>query len=328
MKKIILAALLLFTAASAQAQSVLPAVSVAPWNGHKAAVSLTFDDSDPSHLDVAIPELNQRGLHGTFFLIVNRTDRKDEWRKAMEQGHELGNHTLDHDHASDLTPAQEESQVEGAQAVLRKTFGIPIYSFAYPYTEISPGLRKWVGQTSFIARGGYGDGNYYMKPETEPDWLNIPSQMTQTDTPFTTYKNWLDRDFQSGAWMVFMIHGLEGTPWGYQPISKKIFGQILDALQARDFWVETFSGVGAYWKAEKIFEKALPSESADGRQWTWNLPENFPAGVTLKLKVEKNTGSPSVELSQKGRVISPDGQGFYAVPMDAQELTERLLPPG
>jgi peptidoglycan/xylan/chitin deacetylase (PgdA/CDA1 family) len=317
---------LVFLSTWAGAQEMLPSVSVAPWNGHKAAISLTFDDSDPSHLDVAIPELNQRGLHGTFFLIVNRTDRKDEWRKALEKGHELGNLTLDHEHPNVLTPDQTESQVEGAQAVLRKTFGIPIYSFAYPYTEITPDLRKWVEQTSFIARGGYGNGNYYMKPESEPDWFNIPSQMTQTNTPFSTYQNWLDQDFQFGAWMVFMIHGLEGTPWGYQPISKKIFEQILDALQARDFWVQTFSGVGAYWKAEKIFEKTQPSESGNERKWTWDLPGNFPAEVALKLELEKNSGSSSAELSQKGRVISPDGQGFYAVQMDAQELTERLSP--
>jgi peptidoglycan/xylan/chitin deacetylase (PgdA/CDA1 family) len=307
-----------------QAQELFPPVTAVPWNGHKSAVSLTFDDSDPSHLDLAIPELNQRGMRGTFFLIVNRTDRKDEWRKALQQGHELGNHTLDHYHAIQLTPNQEESQVEGAQAVLQKTFGVPIYSFAYPYSEISPGLRKWVEQTSFIARGGYG--NYYMEPTTEPDWFNIPSQVTMTIFPFSVYQNWVDQDLKYGAWMVFMIHGLEGTPWGYQPITKKIFEQLLDYIQSKDIWVETFSGVGAYWKAEKIFEKAQPSETSTERKWTWDLPKPFPADVILKVKLEAANPASGVELSQDGKAIVPDAQGFYSIQMDQKELTESFLP--
>ncbi len=38
---------------------------------------------------------------------------------------------------------------------------------------------------------------------------------------------------KSGGWLVWMIHGLEGTQWGWQPITKQIFGQILDDLQSK-----------------------------------------------------------------------------------------------
>ncbi|HET9869654.1 MAG TPA: polysaccharide deacetylase family protein, partial [bacterium] len=143
MKKTILAFCLALAPAVGAAPADLPRPQVAPWNGHKAAVSLTFDDSDPSHLDVAIPELERRGLRGTFFLIANRTDRKAEWRKAYQAGQELGNHSLDHLHAAGLAPDEEKSQVVGAQTVLQNAFGVPFLTFAYPYTEITPGLLKW-----------------------------------------------------------------------------------------------------------------------------------------------------------------------------------------
>ena len=326
MKKAVLTSLALFVwAALAQAQTNLVLPKVAPWNGHKAAVSLTFDDSDPSHLDVVIPELNRRGLHGTFFLIANRTDRKDEWRQALKAGHELANHTLDHLHANQLNPGQEESQVSGAQAVLQKTFGIPVLTFAYPYTEVSPGLLKWVQQDCFIARGGYGDnGGYYMKPESEPDWFNIPSQMTMTASPFSLYQGWIDQDFAAGAWMVFMIHGLEGTPWGYQPITKAVFNQILDALQAKDIWVETFSAVGAYWKAQKVFEAVKPLAQNGTLVWNWQVPKVFPARVTLKVGLPAS-GAPALGLYQDGSRLMPDRQGLYSVSFDDQELTEKPL---
>ena len=90
-------------------------------------------------LDVAIPELNKRHLHATFFLIVSKTTRLDEWRKAQSQGHEIGNHPVSHDHAADLTKETEELQVEDAKKFLDSNFKSDILTFAYPYTEVSPG---------------------------------------------------------------------------------------------------------------------------------------------------------------------------------------------
>ena len=121
-----------------------PASKVLPWNNHPAAVSLTFDDSRPVHLEIVIPELNKRHLHATFFLIVSKTTRLDDWRKAQAQGYEIGNHTVCHEHATDLTKEAEELQVEDAKNFLDSNFKSNILTFAYPYNEVSPGLRFWV----------------------------------------------------------------------------------------------------------------------------------------------------------------------------------------
>src|ERR1700720_325928 len=76
---------------------------VLPWNNHQAALSLTFDDSRAVHLDVVAPELNKRHLHATFFLIVSKTTRLGDWQRVQSQGHEIGNHSVTHEHATDLT---------------------------------------------------------------------------------------------------------------------------------------------------------------------------------------------------------------------------------
>ncbi len=58
---------------------------------------LTYDDALNVHLDQAIPELDARGLKGSFYLSAffpGWKNRIDEWRKAAANGHELGNHTL------------------------------------------------------------------------------------------------------------------------------------------------------------------------------------------------------------------------------------------
>lgn len=67
--------------------------------GARAAVSLSYDDALPTHLDNALPALNALGLKATFYLTLSSpivSQRLPEWRRAAAAGHELGNHTLFH----------------------------------------------------------------------------------------------------------------------------------------------------------------------------------------------------------------------------------------
>lgn len=69
------------------------------WNGKHCAVSLTYDDALPGHLDRVIPVLDSLGFKGTFYISCNSgtlNNRINDWRKAAANGHELGNHTLFH----------------------------------------------------------------------------------------------------------------------------------------------------------------------------------------------------------------------------------------
>ncbi|MDN4501780.1 polysaccharide deacetylase family protein [Alteromonadaceae bacterium BrNp21-10] len=78
-------------------------------NGAKAAVSLSYDDALNSQLDNAIPALNKYHFKGSFYLSVSNApvyERLEEWRKAAKQGHELGNHTVNHPCRSSL-PGRE-----------------------------------------------------------------------------------------------------------------------------------------------------------------------------------------------------------------------------
>jgi peptidoglycan/xylan/chitin deacetylase (PgdA/CDA1 family) len=301
------------------ADNGFPQLKVVPWNGHKAATSLTFDDNDPIHLDFVIPELNRRNLHATFFIIANKVDRKDEWRQAIKAGQELGNHTLDHLHATALTPAEENSQVVGAQNVLQKEFGVPFYSFAYPFSEAPASFKSWVEKTSFIARGGAPE---MTSPDQKDfDWFNIPAKVTMTDYPFETYKGWIDEDLMYGDWLVWMIHGVEGTPWGWQPVPKKIFLQVLDYLQSKDIWVGTFTEIGSYLRAQKSFEASTSKMTGVEALYTWVIPEHCPPNVTLKVTLPK--GNSSFELWQKGQKVLPDAQGNYSILFNVGELTLR-----
>lgn len=323
----------LFLAAASElfADDGFPALQVVPWNGHKAAASLTFDDGDPSQLDVAVPELNQRKMHGTFFLAANKITRKDEWRKILADGHEIGNQTLDHEHASELTPADEESQVVGAQHVLQKEFGVPVLTFAYPFGDVTPGLRNQVEKSHWLARGSKRQG--LIIPGADPDWMELPSYGTMAILSFSTYKEWADQDLGKEAWMVWTIHELGGTPCGYQSIPQEVFGRVLDYLKLKDFWVGTLSEIGGYLWAQKILEKGTSTVSGTSKKWTWTVPASFPANVVLKVRfISRIRMDHQMEVGTIGEVwqgrqkISPDERGFYPVNFHTGQLTLHLLP--
>jgi peptidoglycan/xylan/chitin deacetylase (PgdA/CDA1 family) len=75
------------------------------WAPHTGAISLTFDDGTPNHLEKVVPALDSRGLRGTFYLFPreeNWKERYTPWTKVAATGHEIGNHSLSHPCSNNL----------------------------------------------------------------------------------------------------------------------------------------------------------------------------------------------------------------------------------
>ena len=301
--------------AAVTAMSTGEQITVLPWNGHKAAVSLTFDDGDPSHWRTAIPELNRRRLKATFFLIAGKIPDEPKWVGAAREGHEIGNHSMTHEHPGGFDAKRVADETAGAQGLLKSKFGGSVVSFAYPFAEITPQLKAAVADSHIGARGGWGPA-FYLKPTDEPDWLDIPSQVTLKATPAATYLGWVDTAAKEGAWTVFMIHGIEGTPWGWEPVPKAVFIELLDRLRDPELWVAPFGQVCAYWRAEKIFEQAKLAIEGTGAVYRWAVPAHFPKGVKLQVRV----GGAARRVSQAGKRLSRSLEGVCVIDFDAGML--------
>jgi peptidoglycan/xylan/chitin deacetylase (PgdA/CDA1 family) len=294
---------------------------VLPWNDHSAAVSLTFDDARAVHLDVVVPELNKRHLNATFFVIVSKLTRLDEWRKAQAEGHEIGNHSVTHEHAAVLTRASEELEVEDAKKFLDSNFRSSITIFAYPYAELSPGLVEWVKEYDFAARGWQGDtASPYVTADTEPDWYNLPSQPSYTKYDAAVYESWIDKALAMHAWTTLQIHGIGDPSTGFEPIPTDTFLTLLDDLKAEEakgLWVAPFGTVAAYLRAQKIVEAAQPQVQNGEEKFVWRSPAPFPSGVVLKIAVQ---GGTHLHVYQGKRELHPSKGGSYSVAFDAGEL--------
>jgi peptidoglycan/xylan/chitin deacetylase (PgdA/CDA1 family) len=301
-----------------------PALRVLPWNDHTAAVSLTFDDARPVHLDVVVPELNKRHLNATFFVIISKLTRLDDWRRAQAQGHEIGNHSLTHRHTAELNNASEELEVEDAKKFLDSNFKSDVTIFAYPYSELSSGLLFWVKRYDFAARGWQGEGESgYVKADTEPDWYNLPSQPAYTKYDAAVYRSWIDKAFAMHAWTTLQIHGIGDPSTGFEPIPTNTFFSLLDNLKAQEskgLWVAPFGTVAAYLRAQKTLEAAKPQLQNGEERFVWKVPAPFPSGVFLKTAIQ---GGAQVHVYQGKRELHPSKGGVYSVSFDSEELIVR-----
>jgi peptidoglycan/xylan/chitin deacetylase (PgdA/CDA1 family) len=301
-----------------------PTLRVLPWNDHPAAVSLTFDDARPAQLDVVVPELNKRHLHATFFVIVSKLTRLDDWRRAQAQGHEIGNHSVTHEHPEVLTQASEEIEVEDAKKFLDSNFNSNVVIFAYPYAELSPGLVFWVKKYDFAARSWHGNSDFpYITADVEPDWYNLPSQPAYTKYDAAVYKSWIDQAFALHAWTVFQIHGIGDPSTGFEPIPTDTFLSLLDyvtAEESRGLWVAPFGTVAAYLRAQKILEAAIPQVRSGEERFAWKAPDPFPSGVVLKATIGDGT---HLHVSQGNHELRPSKAGVYSISFDSGELTVR-----
>ncbi len=160
---------------------------VTPWvwpQNALAAISLTYDDGNPSQLDATIPELDAAGFRGSFYLHIARGDmqaRAAEWRAAHQRGHEMGNHTVRHAGRGEkyikrdgrlpawmpfplerFTPQMIADEVTAAAVWLDKNIGPdPDRTFAYPCNDVAIGdppdeasYAAAIVRHCFAARGG------------------------------------------------------------------------------------------------------------------------------------------------------------------------------
>lgn len=81
-------------------------------DGKQAVFLLSFDDSCPTHLTNAIPELEKRGLVGNFYIVPGKgtlPPKKAQWEKvALSPVVALQNHTFTHVGSTDVAQLDEE----------------------------------------------------------------------------------------------------------------------------------------------------------------------------------------------------------------------------
>ena len=91
-------------------------------NTDQRVVALTFDDGpSPPYTDQLLNVLAKHDVKATFFMIGNRIERHPETvRRAIAEGHQIGNHSYSHPLLGFLPPTYVQREIEQTDNLLRE----------------------------------------------------------------------------------------------------------------------------------------------------------------------------------------------------------------
>lgn len=101
----------------------------------KGTIALTFDDGPhPKYTSQILEILRREGIKATFFVIGENIDYYDEGviTEIIDDGHELGNHTFNHEHTKEMDEEDFYRDVKACHELVKNKYGYEMKVFRPP----------------------------------------------------------------------------------------------------------------------------------------------------------------------------------------------------
>jgi len=131
--------------------------------------------------------LTQHGVKGTFYVAPQDHELASEERLTPEQArtlsttHEIGAHTVHHQHLTTLGDAEAAYEIEESKRVLEGVIGTPVTSFCYPAGKYA------MRHVKMVERAGFTNARTVKRFAT-----SLRRSMFELPTSIHTYDHWLD----------------------------------------------------------------------------------------------------------------------------------------
>jgi hypothetical protein len=228
--------------------------------GKRAAISLSFDDARASQVSRGIPILDEYGVKATFFVLVEPMEKQlDGWKKAVADGHEIGNHSLVHacsgnfpfsrDKAlEDYTLGQMRRELRQANDTIESLLGVRPVSFAYPcgqkYVGRGRNFKSYVPLIAELFLTGRG-------------WMGVELD----GKSFEQVKSIMDRTLADGGWLIFAGH--EIGDGGRQTTLESTLRQLCQYAQdpANGLWLDSVGTIARYINKQRSIVRAAETDA-------------------------------------------------------------------
>jgi len=243
------------------------AKSAISWpKGKQVAVSLSFDDARLSQVDAGAALLDEYGIKATFYVGPSGLKQRLEgWKKIASNGHEIGNHSLNHPCTGNFawskqkalenyTIDQMRKELIDANKQIEGLLGVKPVVFAYPCGQTFIGRGKStksyvpiVAELFLTGRGWLDEG------PNDPTFCDF-AQLTGMEMDgknFNEILSLLENAKKTGGWLVLAGHemGDIGPQTTRLNMLRNLFEYAKDP--ANGIWITTVGAAAKYIQDEK-----------------------------------------------------------------------------
>jgi peptidoglycan-N-acetylglucosamine deacetylase len=265
------------------------------WPGDKKmALSITFDDARISQIDSGgISILDKYDVKGTFYVSPeNLAPQIDGWKKAIENGHEIGNHTTTHPCSvnfgwhgrktlENYSLTDIHNDINTANKIISEILGVQPLSFAYPCGQTFVGMGLDAKSYVPVISSMFESGRLYSTGTVNPvfcDMAQLPSESLDNKS-FDEILELIEYAGKRGQWLILTGHDVgEGIETGDKLISSQ---KTLEAIckyasdPSNGIWIDNVHNIASYInnkRNEKPFiylsEYKKPSGSLYSKLWS------------------------------------------------------------
>jgi peptidoglycan/xylan/chitin deacetylase (PgdA/CDA1 family) len=234
--------------------------------GKRVAVSLSFDDGRLSQVDKGTALLDKYNVKATFYLMPSSLkERLEGWKKAAQNGHEIGNHSLNHPCSGNFewsrhkaienySLEQMRSELMDANKQIESLLGIKSEVFAYPcgQTFVGRGVntKSYVPIVAELFLCGRGWMNEAPNDPTYCDFAQLTGvEMDGKD--FEQIKPIIENARQHNYWLVLAGHEMNDS--GNQTTRLSMLQKLIEYAQdpANGVWLAPVGTVAKYVQKNK-----------------------------------------------------------------------------
>jgi peptidoglycan/xylan/chitin deacetylase (PgdA/CDA1 family) len=181
-------------------------------------VAFTYDDGPhPDRTPRLLDLLAARNIRATFYVVgTNAVKYPQILRRMINEGHEIGNHTVNHANLTTLTTEQVIAEVAGCRDAVVAAATLPTMTIRPPYGAVNQSLRNL-----FMSEFGYPTVLWNVDPR---DWDVAVSDQQVIDTILN----------ESDHGEIILCHDIHERTIGVMPT-------VLDGLLAQGFSFVTVS---------------------------------------------------------------------------------------
>ena len=239
-----------------------------PWpEGQRAAISLSFDDARNSQPLVGKDLFRRLGIKVTYYVLPwGVRDHLEDWKAIVADGHEIGNHTVDHpctgnfpwsrnNALENYSLASMREELLEANQLLKDLLGVVPVSFAYTCGDTYVGRGGQTKSYIPLVHELFESGRNYMDECANDPTIASLARLQGIDMDGKDFekdiKPRIDEAIARGSWLVLAGHEIgEG---GQQTVQIKMLEKLTAYVKERskDIWTAPVGDVAAHIKKER-----------------------------------------------------------------------------